>query len=179
MHSSIYQRGRPVVYVTISFSSSATFSFHFFLKQLRGLEPTRDRITGEITSPPVERSFILGEIYRWERSSIHGEITTAIEPMVQSQGSKVRNEVQPQLNTHNVKEATKHHCKIGRNQLYLLGHLICNHLKELKLLKYITKKAGGSDESDQKYKEYESDIGKNNSWIANREKFRQPEAAWE
>lgn len=76
MHSSIYQRGRPVVYVTISFS---------FLKQLRGLEPTRDRITGEITSPPVERSSILGEIYPWERSSILGEITTAIEPMVQSQ----------------------------------------------------------------------------------------------
>lgn len=41
-----------------------------------------------------------------------------------------------------------------------------NHLKGLKLRKYVTGKVKVPDEADAKFEEYDSDIGKTNSLIA-------------
>lgn len=62
-----------------------------------------------------------------------------------------------------------------------------NHLKGLKLWQYITGPVNAAAKIDAKYEEYELDIQKINSWIANSvdptigkqlPKFKRPKEAW-
>lgn len=71
----------------------------------------------------------------------------------------------------------------GTNYAYW-SHVVCNHLKGLKLSKYITHVT----ETDSEFEEYDADIVKINSWIANTmdpsigkqlAKFRKPKETWD
>ena len=75
----------------------------------------------------------------------------------------------------------------GANYAYW-SHVLHNHLKGLKLWKYITGKVTPLVEIDFKFEEYDADIGKINSRIANTmdptigkqlAKFKEPKEAWD